>query len=163
MTAIVTKAETALSAEESGKLKAAIALIGFLRTEIDAKTLSVQRFQRMIFGAATEKTGTVLGQAREGLAADPTGEARDKRPRRAGHGRNAASAYTGARRVKIPHPELSGGDICPGCSQGKVYPCAEAAQAVRIEAMAPLSATVYERDRLRCNLCGEVYTAPAPA
>jgi hypothetical protein len=25
-----------------------------------------------------------------------------------------------------------------------------------------LSATVYERERLRCNLCGEVYTAPAP-
>ena len=56
LTAIVAKAETALSAEESGKLKAAVALIGFLRTEIDAKTLSVERFQRMIFGAATEKT-----------------------------------------------------------------------------------------------------------
>jgi transposase len=28
--------------------------------------------------------------------------------------------------------------------------------------MAPLSATVYTCDRLRCNLCGEVFTAPAP-
>jgi len=141
-----------------------VALIGFLRTEIDAKTLSVQRFQRMIFGAATEKTETVLGEAQEGPAADSPGKAaREKRPRGAGHGRNAASVYTGARRVKITHPTLSGADICPGCCQGKVYPCAEAAQAVRIEAMAPLSATVYERDRLRCNLCGEVYTAPAPA
>jgi hypothetical protein len=28
--------------------------------------------------------------------------------------------------------------------------------------VAPLSATVYERERLRCNLCGEVYTAPSP-
>ena len=28
--------------------------------------------------------------------------------------------------------------------------------------MAPLSATVYACDRLRCNLCGEVFTAPAP-
>ncbi len=28
--------------------------------------------------------------------------------------------------------------------------------------MAPLSATVYEQERLRCNLCGEVFTAPAP-
>ena len=164
LTAIVTKAETALSAEESGKLKAAVALIGFLRTEIDAKTLSVERFQRMIFGAATEKTEAVLGEA-QGQAPDhPTGEtARTARPPRAGHGRNGASVYTGARRVKITHPTLSGGAICPGCSQGKVYPCAEPAQAVRIEAMAPLSATVYERDRLRCNLCGEVYTAPAPA
>ena len=164
LTAIVTKAETALSAEESGKLKAAVALIGFLRTEIDAKTLSVERFQRMIFGAATEKTEAVLGEA-QGQAPDhPTGEtARTARPPRAGHGRNGASVYTGARRVKITHPTLSGGAICPGCSQGKVYPCAEPAQAVRIEAMAPLSATVYERDRLRCNLSGEVYTAPAPA
>jgi hypothetical protein len=28
--------------------------------------------------------------------------------------------------------------------------------------MAPLMATVYECDRLRCNACGEVFTAPAP-
>ena len=28
--------------------------------------------------------------------------------------------------------------------------------------MAPLQATVYECDRLRCNLCGEVFTAAAP-
>ena len=27
---------------------------------------------------------------------------------------------------------------------------------------APLAATVYELDRLRCNLCGEVFTAPEP-
>src|SRR5450759_729213 len=31
-----------------------------------------------------------------------------------------------------------------------------------ITGMAPLSATVYACDRLRCNLCGEVYTAAAP-
>ena len=128
LTAIVAKAETALSAEESGKLKAAVALIGFLRTEIDAKTLSVQRFQRMIFGAATEKTEAVLGETQGHPPAAPTGEgARDKRPRGTGHGRNAASVYTGARRVKITHPTLSGGASCPGCCQGKVYPCAEAA------------------------------------
>ncbi|MGH8291668.1 MAG: IS66 family transposase [Steroidobacteraceae bacterium] len=164
LTAIVTKAEAALSVEESGKLKAAVALIGFLRTEIDAKTLCVERFQRMIFGATTEKTAAVLGEAQGQPPADTTrSTARAARPARAGHGRNGASVYTGARRVKIPHPRLSGADLCPGCSHGKVYPCAEPAQAVRIEAMAPLSATVYERDRLRCNLCGEVYTAPAPA
>jgi hypothetical protein len=33
---------------------------------------------------------------------------------------------------------------------------------VRVVGMAPLSATVYEQERLRCNLCGEVFTAPAP-
>jgi transposase len=43
-----------------------------------------------------------------------------------------------------------------------VYPLAEPATLVRITGMAPLGATVYERDRLRCNLCGEIFTAPAP-
>jgi hypothetical protein len=33
---------------------------------------------------------------------------------------------------------------------------------VRIVGQAPLTATVYELQRLRCNLCGEVYSAEAP-
>jgi hypothetical protein len=34
---------------------------------------------------------------------------------------------------------------------------------VRITGQAPLQATVYELQKLRCNLCGELYTAPTPA
>ena len=63
----------------------------------------------------------------------------------------------------IPHPSLQRGDRCPGCTTGKIYPLAEPATLVRITGMAPLSATVYACDRWRCNLCGEVFTAPAPA
>jgi transposase len=44
-----------------------------------------------------------------------------------------------------------------------LYPQSEPAKLVRITGMAPLCATVYACDRLRCNLCGEVFTAPAPA
>jgi len=33
---------------------------------------------------------------------------------------------------------------------------------VRIVGQAPLAATVYELQRMRCNLCGEIYTAEAP-
>ena len=160
---IVSKAEGALTAEESGKLKAAIELIDFLRTELQSKTTSLERMRKMIFGAGTERTEAVLGEARSTVQPASTAqETPEGRTAREGHGRNAASVYTGATRVKIRHPTLTGGDSCPGCSKGKVYPCAEPAQAVRIGGMAPLSACVYERDRLRCNLCGEVYTAPAP-
>jgi transposase len=85
------------------------------------------------------------------------------RPKPPGHGRNAAAAYTGASRVTVAHPDLHGGENCPGCTSGKLYPQSEPAKLVRITGMAPLSATVYVCDRLRCNLCGEVFTAPAPA
>ena len=51
---------------------------------------------------------------------------------------------------------------CPGCLKGKIYEQQEPRLLVRITGQAPLTATVYELQRLRCNLCGEVYSADAP-
>ena len=45
---------------------------------------------------------------------------------------------------------------------GKLYAQSRPTQLVRIQGIAPLRATVWELDRLRCNLCGEVFTAEAP-
>jgi len=67
-----------------------------------------------------------------------------------------------AERVVIAHASLQRGDICPGCEKGKVYEQQEPKQLVRITGQAPIGATVYELQRLRCNLCGEIYTAQAP-
>ncbi len=103
----------------------------------------------------TEKTKSVLEQP-----AVPTPE-KEPEPVK-GHGRNGASSYTGARKVAVAHPELHAGDPCPGCEKGKVYPQKEPRTLVRIVGQAPLAATVYELERLRCNLCGEVFTAPEP-
>jgi transposase len=65
--------------------------------------------------------------------------------------------------VTVAHPDLHSGETCPGCTSGKLYAQSEPAKLVRITGMAPLSASVYACERLRCNLCGEVFTAPAPA
>jgi transposase len=80
----------------------------------------------------------------------------------AGHGRNSAAAFTGANRVWIAHRTLHSGDPCPGCREGRVYRQKEPATLVRIVGQAPLQATVYEMERLRCNVCGEVFTAAEP-
>ena len=104
----------------------------------------------------TEKTKDVLEQP-----AAPAAE-NEPEPAPTGHGRNGASSYTGAKKVAVPHPQLHAGDPCPGCEKGKVYPQKEPRTLVRIVGQAPLAATVYELDRLRCNLCGEVFTAPEP-
>jgi transposase len=83
-------------------------------------------------------------------------------PKRKGHGRNPASSYTGAERVRVPHEALHDKETCPACQRGKVYLLPPPAQLVRVRGMAPLLATVYELERLRCNACGEVFTAEAP-
>jgi transposase len=89
-------------------------------------------------------------------------QASSKKKKRKGHGRNGAKDYTGAERQRIDHEELKAKDNCPKCLKGKLYTQKEPATLVRVTGTAPLSATVYELERLRCNLCGEVFTAKAP-
>ena len=43
-----------------------------------------------------------------------------------------------------------------------MYVQKEPARLVRIVGQAPLQATIYELERLRCSLCGQVFTAPEP-
>jgi hypothetical protein len=172
LAAIVERAKTALSADDHATLKAAVDTLAFLTLELEAKGTTIERLRRWLFGASTEKTSNVVGDPPAGDGAAAPGGATaggdgrpgkpDAKPKAPGHGRNGAAAYRGATRVPVPHPSLHSGDACPGCLKGKVYPLAEPAVLVRVYGMAPLGATVYACDRLRCNLCGDVYTAPAP-
>ena len=107
----------------------------------------------------TEKTSAVVGTA-GGDAAAESSDSAEKQTN--GHGRNPASAYAGATRVAVPHPSLKHGDACPECPKGKVYAQKEPRPLVRIVGQAPLGATVYDLEQMRCNACGQVFTAPEP-
>ena len=108
----------------------------------------------------TEKTQAVLGTSQPAAAAAPAAANEPAAP--VGHGRNAAAAFPGARKVTVSHPELKPGDRCPECGAGKVYGQQEPKRLVRIVGQPPLEATVYEMERLRCNGCGQLFTAEAP-
>jgi len=170
LNAIVERAaQGALNPEEHAKLKAAMDTLAFLTAEIKSKQASLERLRRLLFGAKTEKTRAIVGEAsapaQVGANAKQHIEAeqREAKAPRPGHGRTSAAAYLGAQHVRIAHPSLTRGDHCPGCTTGRIYPLCEPATLVRFSGVAPIDATVYERSRWRCNLCGEVFTAPAPA
>jgi len=186
--AILAKAKAGpLNAEDCDQLEAAVDTLAFLTRELEAKGASIKRLRKLIFGASTEKTSQVFpdrnderegepasdadGDHGDGAAAPDTdgdaGDASSKpkpKPKRKGHGRRGAAEYTGADKVPVPHDTLKHGDPCPapGCDTGRVYRQADPAVLVRVTGMAPLMATVYELERLRCHLCGEVFTAEAP-
>jgi transposase len=105
---------------------------------------------------STEKTNAVLPKPAPKPAAPADGEDSS------GHGRNGAAAFAGATRVSIPHATLQSGNACPECGAGKAYRQKEPATLIRIVGQAPLKATIYEMERLRCNACGEVFTADEP-
>jgi hypothetical protein len=102
---------------------------------------------------STEKTSTVI----EKPTASACQQKRDTdNSAPSGHGRNSAAAFTSANRVVLAHRTLHSGDTCPECCEGRVYRQKEPATMVRIIGQAPLAATVFERERLRCNACGEI-------
>jgi len=63
----------------------------------------------------TEKTNFVLEQKTSSSATTEPPE--PSAP--AGHGRNAANAFTGAEKVSVRHAQLKPGDPCPECREGR--------------------------------------------
>jgi transposase len=107
----------------------------------------------------TEKTSAVLEQPGSPATETQTDTKASPQP---GHGRNGAEAFGGARTVGVPHQKLTHGDRCPECGKGNVYGQKEPKVLVRIVGQAPLAATVYSLERLRCGACGQVFTAQEP-
>jgi transposase len=108
----------------------------------------------------TEKTRTVVEQPKlDDNASTPPHKG--ERPTSEGHGRHSAGAYTGAQKVVI-QAKLISGDACPECARGRVYTQRRPKTLVRVVGQAPVEATVYEMERLRCNACGQVFTAEEP-
>jgi hypothetical protein len=156
-------------------------LLGLLRE----KKLSIQRLRKMLFGATTERATNVLSSAGESTgesaqtSATPpptpdTSSAAENskssgsntsgnRPPRRGHGRIPASAYTGCPQVIVTHETLSPGDDCPDCGRGTVYRQSDWSPVVRLKGQPPVGGLVYQCEKLRCHLCGKVYTAALPA
>jgi transposase len=153
-----------LGEEDCKKLEAAIQALSRLIEMIGDKDTTISRLRALLAKPSTEKTNKVLEQA--GLAATPKGSSSPPASARAepkpGHGRNGAAAYREARRIPVAHAGLTPGDRCPRCLKGKVYRQKDPALRIRVIGQAPIEATVYELERLRCNLCGDVFEAEAP-
>lgn len=133
------------------------------------RSATLARLRKLLFGSTSEKTADVVDKSatpeQEATAAAGTGgddQPATEHPPAKGHGRNAAEDYVGATRKCVPHETLRTGEKCPACGNGKVYKLAEPKVIVRVSGGQPLQAQVFEIERLRCNLCGEIFTAKTP-
>ncbi len=176
---VLCRVEQALDEKDAALIRAVCASYIYVTDLVEDKKTSIRRLRQRLFGARTEKTDTVVGRGgdkpeespqrgvavKTELVADETGsgvsaeEATETAAQ--GHGRNGADAYRGAERIVVPHPSLRAGDPCPACDQGTVYEKAPG-MVVRISGQPPLTATIYQLQKLRCHLCGQVFTAAAP-
>jgi transposase len=166
---LLEQARPALGEDGYQKLRAAIRTLGYVTELLEKQETTLAALRELLCHASTEKTAKVLKQAgietreKKPMSAGPEGASQAPKSAAAGHGRNGAAAYRGARKVQVPHASLKAGDPCPdGRCGGKVYPQRDPGVLVRIQGQAPIAATVYELEKLRCHLCGKVFTAEAP-
>jgi transposase len=162
-----------LTSQDIQTLRVALQSYLYVTQLIDQKSTTIARLRKLLFGAETEKTAAVTGRELEGggqgeLGAPGSFEAEsNQQPPAAekpkGHGRNGADDYPGATRVNVPHESLAAGDPCPQCERGTLYGQAQGGILLRFAGQPPVQVTVYELEKLRCHLCGKIFTAQAPA
>ena len=168
---ILLRARPALSDQQYRLLEGVLATFVYVMLKLQNAKTSIKRFQRMLFGHRTEHKRNVLEHvvAQDAHGQDAAGAGAEvaqvvvpvPKPRLPGHGRNAAQAYGGAPIVECDHPDLEPGERCPQCDKGRVYD-SPPRSIVKVVGQAPLGATVYKLQRLRCRLCDTVFTAPLP-
>jgi transposase len=176
---VLRRVEQALDEKDAKLIRAVFQSYVYVTDLVEDKNTSIRRLRQLFFGKRTEKTEAVVGHktkqsdpapprdaaANTELAAQerdiaPAGEP-DMASAGQGHGRNGADAYRDAERIDVPHASLTAGDACPACGQGTVYEKTPGVL-VRLLGQPPLTATIYQLQKLRCHLCGQVFTAAAP-
>lgn len=170
---VLHRAESALDEKDYKTIKAVIESYAYIAELVGDKNTTIRRLRKLLFGASTEKTETVLSDTGDGSTAsasddddsessEETAATEDSKPPPKGHGRNGADDYPGAEQIQVPHQSLEPGDPCPDCQKGTVYEMDKPGVLIRLVGQAPVGAKVYRLQKLRCNLCGKIFTAQAP-
>jgi transposase len=176
--------QSQLAPRDAQLVERLLRLVLSMATLLQQKNASIKRLKRLLFGprsdkrtvqpaAAEDKTkDQAAAHKTEGLSAafpSSTSETEQaalaqQRPRRKGHGRMGAAAYTGAQVVLCRHATLKPGDKCldPFC-HGQLYDTNAPTIFVQLTGQPIVGATSYQRQVLRCSTCQERFTAALPA
>ncbi len=163
--AIIERAQKQPLSEQEGQILLSVSqTLQYMTEELEKKGISIARLKKLLFGAPTEKLDNLTEDSGDDPkdAPNQNPDQPDDKKKKKGHGRNGADAYTGAQTVKVSHKTLKPGDPCSDCIKGTVYECKIPGRIIRVTGQAPLTAKVYELQKLRCNLCGKVFTAALP-
>lgn len=183
--AALDRARAVMSEKDFELLKALAESYAYVSHLVEDRATTIAKLRRLLFGSTSEKTNAVLGGSDTAQAETtaPSSESPQepatsvvgaesgnanapieagKAPVK-GHGRRGAKDYVGATRTQVPHDTLRAGERCPECKKGKLYKLAEPKVIVRVTGGPPLHAHVWEVERLRCNLCSQIFTAKTPA
>lgn len=100
-----------------------------------------------------------LSPYKSGSEDSGNGEEKSTDGNKKGHGRNGVGAFPGAEHRSVKHVDLKAGQNCPLlCPKGRLYPV-KPGLTLCFSGNAPVSAIIFELEKLRCSACGAVFTA----
>jgi transposase len=167
----------ALRKEDYPVLANLLKAIIWMNFSLQEKQLSIQRL-RAIFGIKTESAknlakfieaqaaadvpATAPGQNNEQVESSSNDASNKPSPKgKKGHGHRPASDYTHAKTIHIAHQHLKKGDTCPSCLKGRLFNLSPGS-VIRIVGQPWLQVEIYRPERLRCPICGKIFTANLP-
>lgn len=168
-----------LTAKDTERVRRILKAYNWMRFKFFSGELSISKLKKLLFGIASEKQkkkdckdleeNEIKKQSEESqreitdqapIAEIP--EVIQKKAKVKGHGRIGADAYTGAREETISHENLKVKDPCPlPLCTGKMYDI-DPGVIIRIIGNPPAEIVRYDVQKLRCNLCGVIFTAALP-
>lgn len=170
----------ALVKEDYPVLTNLIKAIVWMNFSLQEKQLSIQRL-RSIFGIKTESAKSLaklMAQAQaaasnqtdeQSAAPDQNDESEEDAPtkkdppeKKGKHGHHPASDYTQAKIIDVSHEFIKKGSLCPSCNKGKLFNLSPGS-VLRIIGQPWLQVEIYRPERLRCAVCGKIFTANLPA
>ena len=110
-------------------------------------------------GDATNSGATAVRLHEESPKPDIHRSGKKKLP---GHGRNGVDSFPTAERIHVEYVGMKSGCACPRCVTGTAYRIGNPKKLIRFRGQAPIQPTIYELESFRCDLCGEMFVAPAP-
>lgn len=152
----------ALSGDDYDVLMSAMLMLANMQERLHNNDLTLTKLKKLLGMVGSSEKLSKLRP--ENTDEDPG--AKPNRPKGT-HGRKARNKRrTGNPPIKptVHHHSVEGvskGDSCPGCSLGKVYKY-NPATLLRITAHSPFTREQHIIEQLRCNGCGEVFTAELP-
>jgi len=188
---LMQRVKEALSEEDANIIIGIIETLIFIIGKLEQKNVQVKALLKQIFGIKSEKTKKIVKQnnekgTEEGASENKDGKITDQqdsseekdsesdsslnqqnenqnsRPRKKGHGRNGADAYTGGKIIHVPLENINNGDPCIKCLKGKLYKIKIPGVFIYIKGEPPINADIYKIEKYRCNLCGAIYKAKLP-
>jgi len=165
--------QLALSPEDLGQLLSALVMLAHVHERLEHRDLSIGKLKKLLgMAKSSEKLRDLADALGAGQGGKTQGDSNgtDAASGRGGSKSGSTTSPRAARaKPKPPAPEihhhpiqgLAKGDSCPDCGCGRIYKFSPS-EFTRVRGNALYSAERHVCERLRCNACQSVQTAPLP-